>query len=59
MEKFFIDYRFVLVLFVRRFIKVGEEIRYDYGVKNLLWRCKKVKRVFYGRELDILIFREV
>uniref|UniRef100_K1QLW0 SET domain-containing protein n=1 Tax=Magallana gigas TaxID=29159 RepID=K1QLW0_MAGGI len=42
MEKLFIDYRPVLVLFARRFIKAGEEIRYDYGVKNLPWRCKKV-----------------
>lgn len=58
MEKLFIDYRPVLVLFARRFIKAGEEIRYDYGVKNLPWRCKKVKRVFHWRELDIPVFKE-
>ena len=38
----FVDYRPYLVLLARRFIPAGEEIRYDYGVKNLPWRQTEV-----------------
>lgn len=43
-EKIIVDYKLVLVLFVWRFINVGEEIKYDYGVKNLFWWCKEVNK---------------
>lgn len=43
-EKIIVDYKPALVLFARRFINAGEEIKYDYGVKNLPWRCKEVNK---------------
>ena len=39
---FYLDYRPYLALFARRYIHAGEEIRYDYGVKNLSWRKTEV-----------------
>lgn len=46
-EKIIVDYKPALVLFARRFINAGEEIKYDYGVKNLPWRCKEVNKCVF------------
>ena len=36
----------VLALFAKRLILAGEEVRYDYGVKNLPWRkCARLGKI--------------
>ncbi|XP_078329658.1 uncharacterized protein LOC144624151 [Crassostrea virginica] len=40
MATLFVNKKPALALFARRFIPAGEEIRYDYGVPDLHWRCQ-------------------
>ena len=41
MQKIFINQKPHLALFAIKKIEVGQELRYDYGVKDLHWRKKK------------------
>lgn len=52
MKKIRKDKRLVLVLQATRDITVGEELRYDYGVKGLPWRQKR--GMFVGFKIYIL-----
>ncbi|XP_062612699.1 N-lysine methyltransferase KMT5A-like [Saccostrea cucullata] len=45
MVQLYLDGRPYLALFATRYIKPGEEIRYDYGVKDLPWRLEKIPQV--------------
>jgi hypothetical protein len=57
MVKVFVDYRPYLALFAKRCIQAGEEIRYDYGVDGLPWRCEKVSLgIIYPQLLDRICF---
>jgi hypothetical protein len=53
MVKLFVDYRPYLALFATRCIRTEEEIRYDYVVPDLPWRCAEVNSIFlfYASEI--------